>query len=198
MAIGSEFQEQVRQLGKLITQFDQMPESPQKAACKELVQLLMNVHGAGLDRMMEIIFESDGPGTATIDKLGHDTIAGSLLLLYSLHPDDLETRVHKAIERMRPRLRKLSCEVDLASIVEGAVQVRVTTSGHGCGSSAKDARSIVEEGIFELAPDVASLEIIGLEEPSSNSGFVALESLMGHNLVANAHSAHSLATEGAD
>jgi len=198
LATGSEFQEQVRQLGKLITQFDQMPEGPQKTSCRELVQLLMDVHGTGLDRMMEIIFESDGPGATTIDKLGHDSISGSLLLLYSLHPDDLETRVHKAIECMRPRLRKVSCEVELASIAEGAVQVRVTTSGHGCGSSAKDARSIVEEGIYELAPDVASLEIIGLEEPSSNSGFVALESLIGHNLIANAHGAHSRATEGAD
>ena len=49
MATSSEFQEQVRNLGKLITQFDQMPESPQKTACKEVVQLLMDVHGAGLE-----------------------------------------------------------------------------------------------------------------------------------------------------
>ena len=116
MATGSEFQEQVRQLGKLITQFDQMPEGPQKAACKELVQLLMDVHGAGLERMMEIVFESGVPGPAIIDKLGRDTISGSLLLLYSLHPDDLETRVNKAMEHMRPRLRKLSCCADLVRI----------------------------------------------------------------------------------
>jgi Fe-S cluster biogenesis protein NfuA len=197
VATGSEFQEQVRQLGKLITQFDQMPEGPPKVACKELVQLLMDVHGAGLDRMMEIVFESEGPGPAIIDKLGHDTITSSLLLLYSLHPQDLETRVQQAVERMRPRLRKLSCSVDLAGIVEGAVQVRVTAGGHGCGSSAKDIRAIVEESVFELAPDVASLEILGLEEPS-NSGFVALESLIGHSLVGSAHNPHALATESAD
>lgn len=58
MAAGSEFQEQVRQLGRLITQFDQMPEGPQKTACKELVHLLMDVHGAGLERIMEIVFEA--------------------------------------------------------------------------------------------------------------------------------------------
>ena len=197
MATGSEFQEQVRQLGKLIMQFDQMPEGPQKTACKQLVQLLMDVHGAGLERIMEIVFESAGPGPVTIDKLGHDNITGSLLLLYSLHPDDLETRVHKAIEQIRPRLRKLSCGVDVARIEEGAVQLRVTTSGHGCGSSTKDVRAIVEEGIYELAPDVASLEILGLEEPTA-SGFVALESLMGHRLQAAAHNAHSLVTDGAD
>lgn len=197
MANGSEFQDQVRQLGKLITEFDQMPAGPQKAACKELIQLLLNVHGAGLDRLLEIIFESGSSGPAIIDKLGQDSITSSLLLLYSLHPDDLETRVHKSIERMRPRLRKLSCNAELVGLDQGAVQVRVTTSGHSCGSSAKDIRAIVEEGVYELAPDVASLEILGLEEPA-NLGFVALESLIGHNLIAAAHNTPSLRTDGAD
>ena len=197
MANGTEFQEQVRQLGQLITQFDRMPEGPQKAACKDLVQLLMDVHGAGLERIMEIVFESGGHGPAIIDELGRDGITSSLLLLYSLHPDDLETRVNKAMERMRPRLRKVSCSADLMHIEKGAVQIRVTTSGHSCGSSTKDVRAIIEEGVYELAPDVASLEILGLEEPS-NSGFVALESLIGHSLVAAAHNVPALQTEGAD
>jgi Fe-S cluster biogenesis protein NfuA len=197
VAIGSEFQEQVRQLGKLITQFDEMPDSAQKTTCKELVQLLMNVHGAGLDRIMEIVFESDAIGPAIIDKLGNDPVTGSLLLLYSLHPQDLETRLRQAIERMRPRLRKLSCSVELASVIDGAVEVRVTVGGHSCGSSFNDIRAIVEESVFELAPDINSLRVIGLEEPS-NSGFVALESLIGHRLVVSANSTHALTTEGAD
>jgi len=197
VATGSEFQDQVRQLGELITQFDGMPESPQKTACKELVHLLMEVHGAGLERIMEIAFESSGTGAAIIDELARDTITSSLLLLYSLHPDDLETRVNKAMERMRPRLRKVSCGADLTRIDAGAVQIRVTTNGHSCGSSAKDVRAIVEEGIYELAPDVASLEILGLEEPSP-SGFVALETLMGHGLLAAAHNVPARQTEGAD
>ena len=174
-----------------------MPEGPQKTACRELVQLLMDVHGAGLDRIMEIVFDSNGPGPAIIDELGNDSVAGSLLLLYSLHPDDLETRVHQAVERMRPRLRKLSCSVGLAAIVDGAVQVRVTAAGHSCGSSSKDIRAIVEETVFELAPDVVSLEVLGLEEPS-NSGFVALETLIGRGMVASPHNTHVLTTEGAD
>jgi Fe-S cluster biogenesis protein NfuA len=197
VATGSEFQEQVRQLGKLITQFDQMGEGPQKTACKELVQLLMDVHGAGLERIMEIVVESGSSGPAIVDELGRDVITSSLLLLYSLHPDDLETRVKKAMERMRPRLRKVSCSADLMLFDEGAVQIRVTTSGHGCGTSTKDMRAIVEEGVYELAPDVASLEILGLEDPSAN-GFVALESLMGHSLVAAANNAPALRTEGVD
>lgn len=199
MATGSDFQEQIRELGQLITNFDQMPETPQKTACQQLVQLLMDVHGAGLDRMMEIIFENAVAGPAIIDKLGQDSVTSSLLLLYSLHPDDLETRVHKAIERMRPRLRKVSYSVDLAGVNQGTVEVRVTStsSGHSCGSTARDVRAIVEDGIYELAPDVTSLEIRGLEEPA-NAGFVALESLMGRSLLAANHDSHAIRTEGAD
>jgi Fe-S cluster biogenesis protein NfuA len=197
VATGTEFQDQVRQLGKLITQFDQVPESPQKIACKHLLQLLMDVHGAGIERIIEIVFENEAAGPVIIDELGRDTITSSLLLLYSLHPDDLKTRVNKAMERIRPRLRKLSCSADVVHHDEGVVQIRVTTGGHGCGFSTKDVRAIIEEGVYELAPDVASLEILGLEEPS-NSGFVALESLMGHGLIAVAQNAPALRTEGAD
>ena len=197
MANGADFQEQVKQLGKLIAQFDCMPEGSQKNACKELVQLLMDLHGAGLERMMEVVFESGPTGPAIITKLGQDSIAGSLLLLYSLHPDDLETRVLKAVERLRSRLRKLSCSAELARISEGTVQVRVGWSGHSCGSSAKDIRAIVEEGIYELAPDVTSIEVLGLEEPSSG-GFVPLESLLDNNFAVAVPAGHPLQTEGAD
>jgi Fe-S cluster biogenesis protein NfuA len=197
VAKSGEFREQVNQLGKLIAQFDNLPDGPQKVSGKELVQLLMDVHGAGLERMMEIIFESGSGGAAVIDKLGQDSIAGSLLLLYSLHPDDLETRVRKAMEQMRHRLRKLACTAELVSISDGVVQVRLTRAGHSCGSSAKDLRAMVEDIMYEFAPDVVSLEIQGLEEPSA-AGFVALESLLGHALVPAGAGEHALQTDGAD
>ncbi len=190
------FQDQIRQLGKLITQFDQLPDGPQKAACKELVQLLMNVHGAGLEKIVEIVFESGNAGPAIVDNLAKDSIVSSLLLLYSLHPDDLETRVRKAMEQMRARLRKLSCSAELVNIEEGFVQVRVTASGHSCGSSTSEVRAIVEDGVYEFAPDVVKLEILGLEEPTS-AGFVALESLLGNSLAIAAATGHSLRTGSA-
>jgi Fe-S cluster biogenesis protein NfuA len=192
----SSFQDQIRQLGKLITQFDQMPDGPQKTACKELVQLLMDVHGAGFERVMEIVFESGSSGQAIIDTLATDSTVSSLLVLYSLHPDDLETRVRKAMEQMRPRLRKLACSAEVVGIDDGAVHVQVTTTGHGCGSSTKDIRAIVEDGVYEFAPDVIALEILGLEDPS-RTGFVALESLLGNRLGLAATNGHSLQADGA-
>jgi hypothetical protein len=173
------FQEKIRQLGALVGELDAMPENGGKGAARELVQLLLEVHGSGLERIMEIIDESGEPGEGIILRLGQDPIVRHLLLLHSLHPEDLETRVLKAIDLAGPRLRKNNSELELLGIREGAVQVVVRTSGHACGSNGKAAQSIVEECIYDLAPDLTSLEILDQEDGAS-SGFVPLESLLKH------------------
>jgi Fe-S cluster biogenesis protein NfuA len=194
----TEFQQRVQQLGKLIAELEQMPDSALKVATGELVHLLMEMHGTGIERMMEIIFDADSAGPQTIDKLGNDPIVRSLLLLYSLHPEDLETRVQKSLDALRPRLRKLNYAVELVNVEEGAVRVRVESSGHACGSTTENVRSLIEEGVYEYAPDVTSLAILGLEEQSS-SGFVALESLAGPPVAhTSALASHVVAVGGAD
>ena len=189
-----EFQEKMRQLGTLVGELDQMPGGGSKVAARELVQLLMEVHRTGLERMMEVVFQA-GTGAssaAIIDRLGQDPIVRNLLLLYSLHPDDLETRVLRALDVARARLRKLDGRVDLVSFHEGAVQLRLHTSGHSRGSTIKDLRAIVEGAIYDLAPDVTSLTILAPEEESS-SGFVPLQSLLKHTMAV-----HGAGVDGAD
>jgi NifU-like domain len=191
-----EFQEKMRQLGALVGELDQMPGGNSKVAARELVQLLMEVHGAGLERMIELVLESvretGAPGKAIIYRFGQDPIVRNLLLLYSLHPDDLQTRVLQALDAIAGRLRKFDSEVKLVSIHEGAVQLRLHTSGHACGSTTKDLRSIVEGSMYDFVPDLTSLTILGSEDESS-SGFVPLESLLKHSLAA-----HTLAVHGAE
>jgi hypothetical protein len=77
----------------------------------------------------------------------------------------------------------------LVTIHEGAVQLRLHTSGHAHGATIKDLRSIVEGGIYDLAPDLTSLTILAPEEESS-SGFVPLQNLLTSR-------AHPLAVHGA-
>jgi Fe-S cluster biogenesis protein NfuA len=192
-----EFQEKIRQLGQLVARLDQLPDNECRVTAKELVQLLMDVHGSGFERMLEIVFES-GDGQRIIDRLGDDPLTASLMVLYSLHPDDLETRVSKAIERIRPRLRKLSCRIDSVEVRDGAVEVTLTAPDHGCGSSKGEIRSIVEEALYELAPDLASVKVAGLEQAAS-AGFVSVESLMQQAAVAaGAVTGHPRESEAAD
>jgi hypothetical protein len=197
-----EFQEKMRQLGALVGELDQVPGGGSKVAARELVQLLMEVHRTGLERIMELVVESGresgrepgAPGGAIIDRFGQDPIVRNLLLLYSLHPDDLETRVVRALDTVRARLRKFDSRVELVSLRDGAVQLRLHTSGHARGSTIKDLRSIVEGGIYDLAPDLTSLTILAPEEESS-SGFVPLQNLLMSRAPVAVHGA---AVDGAD
>ena len=192
-----EFQEKIRKLGALVGELDQAPGEGSKTAARELVGLLLEVHGTGLERMMELVFDSGEPGEAIICKFGDDPIVQNLLLLYSLHPEDMGTRVMKALDTAGARLRKFDTQVELVSIHDGAVQLRVRTSSHTHGSSAKNLRSIVEEEIYNLAPDLSSLTILGLEDEST-SGFVSLESLMTHPMPAHTLAARGAEAEGAN
>ena len=174
-----EFQEKMRQLGALVGELDPTQENSTSASVRRLVQLLMEVHGTGVERMMEIVFDSGPEGEALIAKLGRDPIVRNLLLLYSLHPEDIDTRVLRALETVGSRLRKFDSRVELVSAHDGVVQLQLHTSGHAHGSAAKNLREIVEEGIYEQAPDVTSLTILGLEDEDV-SGFVPLERLLKH------------------
>lgn len=189
-----EFQEKLRRLGVLVGELDQMPGGGSKVAARELVQLLMEIHGEGLERMMETIFDSGAPGATLIDRLGQDPIVRNLLLLYSLHPDDLETRVVKALDMAGRRLRKFDAEVELVSIQDGAIQIRLRTTGHGCGSTTKNLKAIVEEAVYDQAPDLTSVMILEPEENSS--GFVPIENLVKHAM--GAHAGIHADVEGAD
>ena len=184
MTSEKEFQEKMRLLGTLVGELDQMPGNGSKVAARELVQLLMEVHRSGLERIMELVFqtgsESGTSGGAIIDRLGQDPIVRNLLLLYSLHPDDLETRVLRALDVARARLRKFDTRLELVSLHEGAVELRLHASDRPRGSTVKDLRSIVEGAIYDLAPDLMSLTILAPEEESS-SGFVPLQSLLQHS-----------------
>jgi Fe-S cluster biogenesis protein NfuA len=197
VASEKEFQEKVRQLGTLVSELNDAPEGSSKVAAREMVQLLMEVHGAALERIIELVFESGEHGEAIIKRLGQDPIAKNLLLLYSLHPDDLETRILKALDEVKTRLRKHNADVEMVSIQDGTVQLRLVTSGNACGSTTKTLQSIVEESIYELAPDLTSLSILGSADESA-SGFVPLEKLLKHSFAAPVLAVHGAEVDGAD
>ncbi len=130
---------------------------------------------------MELVFDSSGgaSGEAMIRKFGEDPVVRSLLLLYSLHPDDLETRVAKALQNASARLCKFDSAVELVDIRYGSVRLRLRTSGHACGSTTKNLQAIVEESVYDMAPDLNSLEVMGTEDEGAD-GFVPLEKLLKH------------------
>jgi len=185
-----DFQQRVQRIGDLVGQLDDIRDPTSRIAARELVQLLMELHGTGLERMMEVVFEAGEPGERIINNLGRDELVSSLLILHGLHPDDHATRVVKSVDRVRPSLRKAGAELELLSVESGAVRVKIETTSHSWGSTTSSLRTMVEEAIYGGAPDTTSLVVEGLEEKPA-SGFVALESLLGSGLLAPASATSS-------
>ncbi len=176
MANEKEFQQRVQRIGALVQEIESIADPAVRASTTQLVQLIMEFHGVALDRTLEILADAGEPGLKLIEQLGHDPVTSSMLVLYGLHPDSLETRVSKAVERLGSKLRKDGAQVELLGVEDGAVRVRVTPGEHACGSTSKALQATVEDAIYEAAPDVASLAVEGLEGKPA-SGFVSLSKL---------------------
>lgn len=177
MTADKDFQNRVQKIGQLVHDLETIADPAARSTAKELVQLLMDMHGAGLERVMRIVFQSGDQGARLIDELGEDPLVSSLLVLYGLHPDDLKTRVERKLKQIDSRLHKMGAEASLVSVQEGHVRVRARVNGHSCGSTARSVQSTLEEAIYEAAPDLTSLTVEGLEEPGT-SGFVAVDKLL--------------------
>jgi Fe-S cluster biogenesis protein NfuA len=178
VAEGRDFREDMQRIGGLVQEIEAIADPAVRAATKGLVQSLMDLHGAALEKALDIVAEAGDPGMGIIDRLGRDPLVSSVLILYGLHPEDIETRVTKAVDRVRPQLRKQGCEVEMLGVNDGAIRLRVETGSHTCGSTAKTVQGTLEGAVYDAAPDLTSLVIEGFEEKPA-SGFVALDKLTG-------------------
>jgi len=172
-----ESRQQAQSIENLISRLESVSDPGAKAAAQELVQALMEFHGAGLERWLDIIRESGDPGRAIIDRLGRDELVRSLLLLYGLHPVDLRTRVEQALDGMRGSLQPSGARAELISIdEEGAVTVHFQAKSSGCGGSSLKAS--LEAALHEAAPDASSIHITDTSTQSSGIAFVPLANLL--------------------
>ncbi|MCU1269394.1 MAG: NifU-like domain protein [Acidobacteriaceae bacterium] len=164
-----EFQEQATKVEQMVERVTAIEDESARATALELMQALMDLHGAGFSRIVEVLTESEA-GRSALAKLGSDPLICGLLVLYGVHPLALEGRVKSAIEKVSPQLRKQSASVELIDISDTVVRVKIESSGHGCGSSTDSIKQVVEQTIREVAPEV--VEIVAEGVTSSASGFV--------------------------
>jgi Fe-S cluster biogenesis protein NfuA len=129
---------------------------------QEIVQSLLDLHGAALEKIVAAVAAAERAGPALIEGLARDDLVGNVFLLYGLHPVDLDTRIRQALDQVRPLLRSHGGNVELLSIVDGVVRLRLQGSCDGCPSSAATLKSSIEEAIYAKAPDIAGLDVDGV------------------------------------
>ena len=129
---------------------------------EELVRLLMELYGSALVRVLEIV-DDTGSADAIFDRLAADDLVASLLVLHGLHPLNVETRIARALDRVRPYLGSHGGDVKLLGVKDGVVHLRLEGSCHGCPSSTVTMKLAIEKAIEEAAPEVVRIEVEGDE-----------------------------------
>jgi Fe-S cluster biogenesis protein NfuA len=127
---------------------------------RELVQTVLEWHGAALARLLELITYAGESGRQILQSAGQDELVRSLLLLYGLHAQDLESRVGEALDQVRPFLHSQGAAVELTAIAEDAVRLRLVQGGGSYPATVPTLRAAIEEAICAAAPDVDRVEFV--------------------------------------
>lgn len=132
------------------------------AAAEELVSCLVELYGAGLARMTEIVGE-DESGPELMGKLVADPLVESLLLVHDLHPLDTSARVRRAVEEVLPQLGSHAGNVEYLGLDEAGV-LRLRLEQSGC--SADTVRDLIENAVAGAAPEAAGVSIELAQPPA--------------------------------
>jgi Fe-S cluster biogenesis protein NfuA/nitrite reductase/ring-hydroxylating ferredoxin subunit len=126
---------------------------------EELVGLLVRMYGDGLERIIGRLDPEFVRG------LAKDSVIAGLLSLHDLHPDDVETRVGQALDKVRPYLGSHAGGVEYLGIDGGGqVHLRLQGSCDGCPASSATVKMAIETAILEAAPEITGVAVENVEK----------------------------------
>lgn len=160
----SPFAELEDQLRKLET----IADPACRGVTTELLASVLRFHSTALERMLQLIESSEAAG-AILAGLDRDPLIRSMLLVHDLHPESVSTRVRRAITELEPYLQKREAKLELITMEDDCVRIKVTA-----GSHSGHVGATVEQAIRSAAPE---LEQVIIEESGPGAGFVPLEAL---------------------
>lgn len=135
---------------------------------EELVRLVADLYGGGLERILEILDSHGALSGEVLGALADDDLVASLLLVHGLHPYELATRVDRALATVRPYLASHGGDVELLGITDaGVVRLRLLGSCDGCASSSVTMTLAVQDAVTQAAPEVTGFDV---ESPRAATG----------------------------
>ena len=147
------------EIASLVEAMQRVADPSVRAVAEELVQSVLELHRAGLERAIGLIARRKPGGSALVDGSRSDDLVGEPAAPARLHPVDLETRVRKAVARLqtvaaqaRRRRRTASTSATAPS------RLQVTDAGRDAARRRRSPQS-VEDALYEAAPDLTALVI---------------------------------------
>jgi Fe-S cluster biogenesis protein NfuA len=118
-----------------------------------------------LDRILNAVSELPEGGTA-LARLAEDELVSNVLSLHGIHPVAMEARIAAALEKTQPYLKSHGGNVELSSIEDGIVHVRMHGTCGSCASSGETLKLRVESAIYDAAPEVVAVVAESVPSPA--------------------------------
>jgi hypothetical protein len=147
------------QLDAIIHELDEHVDPTVRHRIREVVGLMMELHGAGLERVLELAADSALGSPALVTRMADDSLLGPLLLIHDLHPHDLETRLSRRLDRLRPRIAANGCRADVVAVGGDVATVRVEGIERLSATPAEELKALIETTLLEAAPELTTLVI---------------------------------------
>lgn len=153
------FRAQAERLQALIERTEDLPDPATQALARECIESLLALYGDGLARVLEIVKGDEVHGPELLDSLIHDPTVSGLLLIHNLHPLDLPTRLHQALDKIRPYMESHGGSVELIGFQDGFARLRLKGACHTCPSSTITLQLAVRSALEDACPDLAGFEV---------------------------------------
>lgn len=152
-------EELVGRVQELTAQVEALPDPQAREVADALAGAVVQLYGEGLER----IFAALEPDVHA--QLAQDGVVASLMLIHGLYPVALETRVHEALETVRPYLESHGGDVELLGLEDGIARLRLEGSCSGCAASQSTLELAIERALEETAPDLLGIDVEGVVAP---------------------------------
>ncbi len=150
-----EAEELLQRIQQLTDELEGVSDPQARAVGEQLVAAVIDMHGEGLERLLEAV-----PADARRE-LARDGVVGSLMLIHGLYPESLEERVTAALDGVRPYMESHGGNIELLGIEDGVAKLRLQGSCDGCGASQSTLELTVERALREAAPDLRGMDVEG-------------------------------------
>src|ERR1700751_3865404 len=129
---------------------------------EELVAAVVQMYGAGLERIIASLLDAGADGERIAASLADDGLVATLLLIHDLHPVPLEQRVQAALDSVRPYMESHGGNVELLSLEHGIARIHLRGSCSDCSASSVTLELAIKQALEEAAPDLEGLEVEGV------------------------------------
>jgi Fe-S cluster biogenesis protein NfuA/nitrite reductase/ring-hydroxylating ferredoxin subunit len=160
----------IERVQELQEALDAATDSPLRELADELVAALVQMYGAGLERILATVRDAGGEGERIAAALAGDPLVAALLLIHDLHPVPLADRVQAALDSVRPYMESHGGNVELLSLEDGIARIHLRGSCSDCSASSVTLELAIKQALEEAAPDLEGLEVEGMAPQTPGIG----------------------------